>query len=130
MRWSRAAKPATLPDRQGCMARLPSRMLVSALVRRVEGEGGNATIIHHGDDDAGVILIQCRLRGHPGAVLERIPDLRRGHRMAPIASLAGGNDLEIAEYMEKRRRSDPDMWLVELDIADAERFAEEILSAS
>ena len=33
----------------------------------------------------------------------------------------------FAAYAERRRRSDLDLWLVELDIADAERFAAETI---
>ncbi|MFX7883132.1 DUF1491 family protein, partial [Acinetobacter baumannii] len=33
----------------------------------------------------------------------------------------------IADYWQRRRRIDPDLWVIELDIASAERFAAETL---
>ncbi|MEO5586279.1 MAG: DUF1491 family protein, partial [Novosphingobium sp.] len=29
---------------------------------------------------------------------------------------------EFSEYLERRKYQDPDLWIVELDIANAERF--------
>ncbi|HWV11973.1 MAG TPA: DUF1491 family protein, partial [Sphingobium sp.] len=33
----------------------------------------------------------------------------------------------LNQYLARRRRSDPDLWVIELDIADAERFAAETI---
>jgi hypothetical protein len=38
-------------------------------------------------------------------------------------------DNEIKDYIDKRMRADPDLWLIELDIAEGERFAAETLCA-
>ena len=35
----------------------------------------------------------------------------------------------LMDYVERRRRNDPDLWVVELDILDAERFAAETIAA-
>lgn len=107
--------------------RLSSHMLVAALCRRVQAEGGFATIIHRGDAHAGAILIECADRGQRQILVERATNLdgREYWRSA------GGNaDMTVEDYsawLERRRRSDPDLWVVELDIADAARFAAEIL---
>jgi hypothetical protein len=35
---------------------------------------------------------------------------------------APDNHQEFSEYLARRRAQDPDMWLIEVDIADPERF--------
>jgi hypothetical protein len=36
---------------------------------------------------------------------------------------------EIDQYIERRRRADPDIWIVELDVAEGQRLAAELLCA-
>jgi hypothetical protein len=38
------------------------------------------------------------------------------------------NETEIYDYWRRRRARDPDLWVIELDIAQAERFAAETMS--
>lgn len=102
-------------------------MLVSALCRHVQSQGGFATIIHRGDDMAGAVLIECVDRGQPQILLERATDFE-GHEHWRDTGL-GANMLDDAYrlWLEKRRKSDPDLWVIELDIADAARLTAEIL---
>lgn len=103
--------------------RLASHMLVASLCRRVREAGGFATIIHRGDAHAGAILIECADRGQRQMLIERASDFegREHWRTAgPPADMPGDG---YAAWLERRRRSDPDLWVVELDIADAARFA-------
>jgi hypothetical protein len=57
------------------VARLTSQMLVSALVRRVDGAGGFAMIIQKGDPIGGVIMIQAMEKGQFRGFFERMTDL-------------------------------------------------------
>ena len=110
--------------------RLTSGMLASALIRRVQAEGGFATVIQRGDADAGAILIECVDRGVRHIVLERgaSPDGRDGWRVAEADALA--DPVAVDARMAKRRTTDPDLWIIELDIADAERFAAETIGTA
>lgn len=107
------------------MARLRSRFLVDLLIRRTEAAGGFAAILARGDDTSGIILVQCSDRGAPGPLLERrfSPDGRY------IWQGVGPDDPKDGEsranYRERRRKADPDLWIVELDIADAPRLVAE-----
>ena len=105
--------------------RLTSRITIDALFRRVRAAGGFATVLAKGDETAGAILLVCAERGEAKALLERTIDLDGHYRWTPC----GPQDVESAEtresYIQRRRRSDPDLWLIELDVADAERFAAE-----
>lgn len=105
--------------------RLTSRMTVDALFRRVRAAGGFATVLARGDEQAGAIILVCADRGRPTALLERTMDrdgLYRWTRCGPDGGESTG-DRDV--YLARRRARDPDLWLVELDIADAERFAAE-----
>jgi hypothetical protein len=109
-------------------ARLPSGVLVSALLRRVNDAGGLATMLARGDAQAGAILIVTLDRGVMPRLLERGigPDGKTALvRAGPIDSTPG----EITDYWRKRRQRDPDLWVIELDIPAAERFAAETILA-
>ena len=45
-----------------------------------------------------------------------------------VGPQATDNQAEIYEYWRRRRARDPDLWVIELDIAQAERFAAETMS--
>jgi hypothetical protein len=108
-------------------ARLTSGMLVSALLRLVQNQGGFGTVVAKGDKDAGAILIVLAERGERVRLLER---LLRGDGIyawdSPLA--AGHNEADIDRFLERRRKFDPDSWVIELDTASAERFAAEIIA--
>ena len=105
--------------------RLTSRLTIDALFRRVRAAGGFATVLARGDDMAGAILLVCTERGTFKSLLERTLNQAGEYRWTPC----GPQDVESAQtrdsYIQRRRDRDPDLWLIELDIADAERFAAE-----
>jgi hypothetical protein len=100
------------------MTRLPSRMLVDLLFRSASAAGGFATLLARGDDHGGTILIQCRDRDSDGPLLERQFD-GEWHTVGPDAA---PGTADRADYVARRRRIDPDLWLIELDIAKAPQF--------
>ncbi len=103
--------------------RLTSGVLVSALLRRVGAEGGNAVVLAKGDPTAGAILLICMEKGVVQSVRERILDPAGAYFWA---SIGPSQPDMLSAYLDKRRARDPDMWFVELDIANAERFAADI----
>lgn len=105
-------------------ARLTSRMLVGALIRRANMMGGHAMVLRHGDDGAGTVLLQCMERGCFVALLERQLGPAGDYRWARCGP-ADGTSAAVDDYLARRRARDPDLWLVELDIAAPERFAAE-----
>ena len=104
-------------------ARLTSAMLVSALIRRVGAEGGNAVVLARGDATAGSILLICMEKGVVQSVRERVLDMTGVYAWTAVGP---GEPGEFTGYLERRRARDLDLWLVELDIANAERFAAEM----
>jgi hypothetical protein len=74
-----------------------------------------------------VILVQCLDRGRKSGLFERVPNLAGGYALTPCGP-QGADDSATAEaYLARRLRADPDLWLIELDIASAERFAAETI---
>lgn len=106
--------------------RLQSSILVNALQRRAESEGGFAAVLAKGDPTAGAILVILAERGEKIKILERL--LEEGERYAwrEVGKQALANEQELQKFLERRRRFDPDIWLIELDVASAERFAAEM----
>lgn len=105
--------------------RLKSRFLVDLLLRRTEAAGGFATVLAKGDETSGIILVQCSERGEPGPLLERRFSLE-GHYIWEAVGPTDPKDSESrSNYQERRRKADPDMWLIELDIADAPQLVAE-----
>jgi hypothetical protein len=109
------------------MPRLSSEMLVGALIRRVEAAGGHAMVLARGDRGAGTILILCAERGRPNALLERTLAMDGGYTLMPCGPADPTDSAALSEYLARRRARDPDLWVVELDIAAAERFAAETI---
>jgi len=108
--------------------RLRSQLLVQALIRRTEGEGGFAAVLHKGDSISGAILVQCPGEDRSPRLFERIPDFSKGYKLAPVAPSSWGDDEKIRQYIERRRQTDPDLWVVELDVPNGERLAAALLT--
>ena len=102
--------------------RLTAAMQVSALMRRVQGEGGNAVVLARGAAESGAILVVAAERGITTSILERILRADGRYGWEPVGP---AGESERATWLERRRARDPDLWLIELDIADAQRFAAE-----
>jgi len=102
--------------------RLPSGVLVSALLRRAHDAGGSAMVLAKGDAQAGAILIVTADRGNNQRLLERGigPDGR-----VTLIDSTPAQDLD--GYCQRRRARDPDLWLIELDVAAAQQLAAETI---
>jgi hypothetical protein len=107
--------------------RLTSAMLVGVLVRRAASVGGFATVLVKGDDISGVILVQAAEKGENHGLFERVFDLSGTCALRRCGPAPEEGTDALSQYIERRRRSDPDLWVIELDIADAERFAAETI---
>jgi len=102
--------------------RLPSGVLVSALLRRVHDAGGSATVLAKGDAQAGGVLIVTLERGQGERLFERGigPD-------GQVALIESTPAEDVDGYCQRRCSRDPDLWLIELDVAGAQQFAAETM---
>lgn len=110
--------------------RLTSAMLVSSLIRLVAQAGGNAVVLAKGDADAGAVLLFCSERGAFTSLQERILDGDGKYCWRSVGPSRTDSMEEIDAYLSRRQTGDSDMWLIELDIANAERFAAETIATN
>jgi hypothetical protein len=107
------------------MARLASGVLASALIRRVQAEGGSATVLAKGDTTSGAILLVCAERGQVTSLRERLLTTEGRYAWQAVTPGDAGERADFSDYLNRRRARDPDLWVIELDIPNAERFAAE-----
>jgi len=107
------------------MGRLASSVLVSALLRRAEQEGGFGTVVAKGDPTAGAIAVILAEKGRKARFLERALQANGSYAWQSTREDVE-NEAEFEKFLVRRRKSDRDLWILELDIASAERFAAEM----
>ncbi len=110
-------------------ARLTSTMLVGALVRQAQAQGGGAMILHKGEAMSGTIVVQLLERGVNLGFFERIMTLDGTYELAPCGPRNLDQDIEMSDYISRRTAIDPDMWVLELDIAAGHQLAAQLLCA-
>lgn len=92
------------------------------MIRAIESQGGFASVIAKGHKDAGTILILTIYRGENAVLFERMPQLDGSRPYIAAKQQNPEKPNEIFEYLERRRFQDPDIWILEADIADGARF--------
>ena len=102
--------------------RLPAHLEISGMIRAIESQGGFASVIAKGERDAGTILILTIYRGENAVLFERLPQLDGSRPFIAAKQQKPEKPQEIFEYLEKRKKQDPDIWILEADIADGARF--------
>lgn len=107
-------------------ARLPAHLEVSGLLRAVQAEGGFGAVLSKGERDAGTIMLVLIENGDNPRLYERMPQLDGTRAWTCTKRYESGGDpqerLAFADYLERRGQQDPDLWIVELDVAKPERF--------
>ncbi|WP_337958540.1 DUF1491 family protein [Sphingomonas naphthae] len=71
-------------------------------------------VLAKGDATSGAILIVILERGALRGLHERIPGAG-GYTLAPTGPADPAAPGALTDYLARRRRSDPDLWVVELD---------------
>lgn len=109
--------------------RLATHLEASALLRRAEALGGSGTVVAKGDAERGELVILVAERGRTQAVLERSlgADGSYGWRRGGPAE---ADEARIGQYVVGRRRNDPDLWVIELDIVPSARFIDETIASA
>ena len=105
-------------------ARLPTHLIVTALLQRVNNAGGIAVVRARGDAQAGAILVIAD-DGSEVQVIER--GFGRDGADTLIRTGPGASGESVEEYWQRRRSRDPDLWVVALDVPEGERFAAETI---
>ena len=108
--------------------RLPAHLEVAGLLRQAETAGGFATVLRKGDPDRGALMLVVGSRGRHSAILERILGFDGSYAWQRVGPAESASSMEIDEFLAKRARFDEDSWVIELDIAEPERFIAETTS--
>ena len=103
-------------------SRLPAHLEVSSLLRHIGAEGGFGAVLAKGEREAGTILVVLRENGANPRAYERMPDPDGSREWTRCGPQSIENEQELSEYLERRQRQDGDLWIVELDIPNGERF--------
>lgn len=110
--------------------RLSASVEASGLIRRAETDGGFAAVLRKGDPERGALLIVVRSRGGYVTCLERSLAADGRYRWEQVGPTESDPGEKLAEFLQKRVSFDQDLWLIELDIAQAERFIAETTSGA
>jgi hypothetical protein len=103
-------------------ARLASSVFVSALTREVNVRGGTAAVIAKGDPTAGSLLLLCAEKGQITGIYDYILNHKGHYVWVATTAQPIEKSEEIDALCARRVQIDPDLWIVELDIPNAERF--------
>ena len=104
---------------------LATGVAVSLMLRRTQEAGGFATVLAKGGAEGGGILVLCAERGRPTALIER----QLGSAFKYEWRQTGPESADKwPDYVALRQKSDPDLWVIELDVADAQRFVADNLA--
>ncbi|MCS6987661.1 MAG: DUF1491 family protein [Sphingomonadaceae bacterium] len=96
----------------------PASLMVPALLRQVSAAGGFATVLHRGHAAGhAVVLVLQPQEGEPRA-FERVPSFATGPQWREAARGAEA----VARFCRRQVGFDPDLWVVELTVAQPERF--------
>lgn len=109
--------------------RVTTDFWVSAVLRRVFSAGGYGAVIQRGASDAGAVFVIVRSRFgtatlHAPRAQSDYAQARPDDRMFSSV-LTEADEGAIEARLEKERRFDPDLWIVEIE-AD-EQLVEELL---
>ncbi len=103
--------------------RLRSEIVVSALLRKVQSNGGFGAVLKKGEAQAGAIHIlvrqglgECRHFAPANQSFYDVGDT--ADRLFEERGIL--RDADIATFIEKESRFDPDFWIVELEPAEGD----------
>ncbi len=107
---------------------LSTDVWVGALIRRAELAGAFAVVVRKGDPRAGAVLV--KVLGRREGTVRLYASAIRGDGetvwMQPVAApIDAGAEADLDAYVERSRRIDPDLWVVEIDDAEGRHFLTE-----
>jgi len=103
-------------------ARLPAHVEAMGLIRQVQAAGGFGTVIQKGEQDAGTIIVVLTENGTNARLFERLPSLDGTRNWHLSKQQDSEKPEEFSDYLDRRGKQDRDTWIIELDVANGERF--------
>lgn len=104
-------------------ARLTADFWVRAYLRRLELANIPAYVAARGDATAGAVLVKCATLDGRATAYIRSFDLSTGARA--WVALRDGPEPEIDAAIARQRRTDPDLWVIEVEARDGRTLLDE-----
>ena len=102
-------------------ARLKTGLWVRAVLRRIASDGTSAMVLKKGDEDAGSVIVVLIDRNGGTAVLREDGG---GWTRAVVSG-----PMELTDYLDRQKRYDPDLRVVELEAQDVWQPVERTLGS-
>lgn len=104
--------------------RLKSEIRVAAQLRRAHIAGAFAVVARRGDPDAGAIAVKVYLGGGKARLFVEARD-EKGNAIWREPFDAAATEAEIDKYLDKEKRFDSDLWIIEIEDREGRGFLEE-----
>jgi hypothetical protein len=93
--------------------RLTAGFWVQAYLTRLRLADIPAFVTAHGDDTAGAVVVKSNPLDGSARAFQRSFDLMTGARVWMLH--AEGSEAEVDAILTRQRRSDPDLWIIEVE---------------
>ncbi len=97
---------------------LATHMRVSALLQMCHAKGEGAYVIQKGDRTAGALLIRQNHCNGTSTLYARRYTMEGEAEWQPVSDDDFQPDADIDTTIEKRLRTDPDLWVIEVETRD------------
>jgi len=105
------------------MTRLTAEFWVKAYLTRLRLQDIPAFVTAHGDDTAGTVLVKLNTLDGQARAYQRSFDLMTGTRAWVV--LAEGTETLVDAAIERQLKSDPDLWVIEVEDRDGRHLLDE-----
>jgi len=79
-------------------------------------------VLAKGERDAGTILLVTMCRSEGATLFEKMPQLDGTRPFIAVKSEDSENKREFSDYLLRRAKQDPDIWILEVDVDDPAQF--------
>ncbi len=105
------------------MVELKTEVWASALIRRAAIAGAFAAVARKGDRDAGAVLVKVASLDGRARLYAPARDGEGERIWLDLSSGAlGEREADVDDYVEKRARTDPDLWVIEVEDKHGRHF--------
>ncbi len=104
--------------------RLKTGLWIKALIRRCDLAAIGVAVLARGDGDAGAVLLKFNGREEGCSVLGRAPGPDGTLAWMRVTGPAPIAETDADAYIARQRRRDPDLWVVEIECAAADRVVD------
>ena len=108
--------------------RLQSAVWVRAQIRRLAVDGIPAVVARHGDDTAGQVLVKLNMREAGCTVLSAVTGMDGDRAWLRATGEAPVPEAAADDYIARQAKTDPDLWVLEIEDRDGRHgLAEPVL---